>query len=70
MSSNIYSSWGQIQNYICYKLEGFYMKGDVVWSLKWTSNISKNYDQNIQKIFEQFYEDNSRWLYNDMESHL
>jgi hypothetical protein len=36
------------------------MKGDVVWSLKWTSNISKNYDQNIQKIFEQFYEDNSR----------
>jgi hypothetical protein len=33
------------------------MEGDVVWNEKWTSNISKSYYQNIQKIFEQFYED-------------
>ncbi len=43
---------------------GFYMEGDVVWSLKWTSNISENCDQSIQKIFGQFYEDISGWLYN------
>jgi hypothetical protein len=33
------------------------MKGDVVWNLKWTSNILKNYYQNIQRIFGQVYED-------------
>jgi hypothetical protein len=37
------------------------MEGDVVLSLKWTSNISKNHDQNIQIIFKhistKFYED-------------
>jgi hypothetical protein len=36
---------------------GFYVEGDVVWSLKWTSNISKSCDQSIQRIFGQFYED-------------
>jgi hypothetical protein len=30
---------------------GFYMEGDVVWSLKWTSNILDSREQNIQKIF-------------------
>jgi hypothetical protein len=39
------------------RLGGFYMEGDVIWSLKWTSNILESCDQNIQKIFEQFYED-------------
>jgi hypothetical protein len=33
------------------------MEGDIVWSLKLPSNISKNGDQNIQKLFGQFYED-------------
>jgi hypothetical protein len=33
------------------------MEGDAIWSLKWTSNILKNYDQNIQRVFGQFYED-------------
>ncbi len=32
ISSNIYSSKGQIQDCICYKLGGFYMEGDVIWS--------------------------------------
>jgi hypothetical protein len=40
-----------------YKLGSFYMEGDAIWSLKWTSNILENYYQNIQKIFGQFYED-------------
>jgi hypothetical protein len=39
------------------------MEGDVVWSLKWTSNISKSHDQSIQRVFGQFYEDISRWFY-------
>jgi hypothetical protein len=39
---------------------GFYMEVDVVWSEKWTSNISKSYYQSIQRIFGQFYEDISR----------
>jgi hypothetical protein len=39
---------------------GFYMEGDAIWSLKWTSNTSKNYHQNIPKIFGQFYEDISK----------
>jgi hypothetical protein len=30
---------GWIQNYICYKLKGFYMEIDVVWNLEWTFNI-------------------------------
>jgi hypothetical protein len=30
------------------------MEGDVIWSLKWSSNISKSHDQNIQKVFGQF----------------
>jgi hypothetical protein len=30
ISSNIYSSKGQIQDCICYKLRGFYMEGDAV----------------------------------------
>jgi hypothetical protein len=38
-------------------LGGFYVEGDVVWSLKWTSNISESYYQSIQIIFGQFYED-------------
>jgi hypothetical protein len=33
------------------------MEGDVVWSLKWASNISNSCYQNIQRIFGQFYED-------------
>jgi len=33
------------------------MEGDVIWSLKWTSNISKSHDQNIQRVFGKFYED-------------
>jgi hypothetical protein len=33
------------------------MEGDVIWSLKWTSNISESSYQNIQKIFGLFYED-------------
>jgi hypothetical protein len=32
------------------------MEGDVIWSLKWTSNISKSYNQNSQRIFAQFNE--------------
>ncbi len=32
--SNFYNFRGHIQNYICYKLGGFYMEGDVVWSQK------------------------------------
>ncbi len=36
---------------------GFYMEGDVIWSKKWTSNISESYYKNIQIIFGQFYED-------------
>jgi hypothetical protein len=51
---------GQIQNYMCYRLGGFYMEGDVVWSQKWTSNISQSCYQNILKIFGQFNEDISR----------
>jgi hypothetical protein len=43
-ASNIYRSKGQIQDYICYKLGGFYMEGDDVWSLKWTSNILESHD--------------------------
>jgi hypothetical protein len=39
ISSNLYSSKGQIQYYICYRLGGFYIKGDAVWNQKWTSNI-------------------------------
>jgi hypothetical protein len=48
------------------------MEGDVVWSLKWTSNISESHDQNIYKIFGQFYEDisNAFTVYSDMENHL
>jgi len=34
ISSNIYSSRGQIQDYICYRLGGFYMESDIVWNLK------------------------------------
>jgi len=30
ISSNPYSSRGQIQNYICYKFGGFYIEGDVI----------------------------------------
>jgi hypothetical protein len=37
------------------------MEGDVIWSLKWTSNISESRDQNIHRVFGQFYED----IYND-----
>jgi hypothetical protein len=33
------------------------MEVDAIWSLKWTSNISKSHDQNIQRIFGNFYED-------------
>jgi len=33
------------------------MEGDVIWNLKWTSNISESYYQSIQKIFGLFYED-------------
>jgi len=29
------------------------MEGDVVWSLKWSSNISKNYYQSIKRMFGQ-----------------
>ncbi len=65
ISSNPYSFKGHIKNCICYRLGGFYMKGDVVWNLKWTSNILKNYYQNIQRIFGQVYEDIFGWLYNE-----
>jgi len=34
ISSNIYSSKGQIHDYIYYRLGGFYMEDDVIWSLK------------------------------------
>ncbi len=64
ISSNIYNSKGQIQDCICYKLRGFYMEGDAIWNWKWTSNISENCEQSIQRIFRQFYEDISGWLYN------
>jgi hypothetical protein len=57
ISSNLSSSRGEIQNYICYRLGGFYLEGDVVWSEKSTSYILKSYYQIIQKIFRQFYED-------------
>jgi len=30
------------------------MEGDVIWSLKWSSNILERRDQNIQKVFGQF----------------
>jgi len=63
ISSNLYSSNWQIQNYICYRLGGFYMEGDVIWNEKWTSNIQDNYYQNIQRIFGQFYEDIYGWFY-------
>jgi hypothetical protein len=33
------------------------MEGDVIWSLKWTSDISESCYQSIQKIFGLFYED-------------
>jgi hypothetical protein len=48
------------------------MEGYVVWSLKWSSNISKSRDQNIKRIFGQFYEDilDDFIVYSDMESHL
>jgi hypothetical protein len=57
ISSNIYNSKRQIQDYICYKLGGFYMEGDAIWNLKWTSNILESRDQSIQRIFGQLYED-------------
>jgi hypothetical protein len=44
------------------------MEGDVVWSEKWTSNKSKSYYQNIQRILGQFYENIFGWFF--MESHL
>jgi len=40
------------------------MEGDVIWIQKWTSDISKNRDQNIARIFGQFYEGIYGWLYN------
>jgi hypothetical protein len=33
------------------------MEGDVIWSLKWTSNILESYDHDIKRVFGQFYED-------------
>jgi hypothetical protein len=57
ISLNFYSSRGLTHDCICYKLKGFYIEGDVIWSLKWTSNISESYYQSIQKIFGLFYED-------------
>jgi hypothetical protein len=36
-----------IVGYGGYRLGGFYMEGDVVWSEKWTSNILKSCYQNI-----------------------
>jgi hypothetical protein len=32
------------------------MEGDVIWNLKWTSNITKSHDQSIERVFGQFYE--------------
>jgi hypothetical protein len=32
ISSNIYISKGHTQDYICYRLGGFYMEGDDVWN--------------------------------------
>jgi hypothetical protein len=32
------------------------MEGDAIWSLKWPSYILKSSDQNIQRVFGQFYD--------------
>jgi hypothetical protein len=42
ISSNLYSSKKQIQDCIYYRLGGFYMERDIVWSQEWTSNILKS----------------------------
>ncbi len=56
VSSNIHSSKRQIQNNVYHKLVSVYLEGDVFQNEKMTSNILKNYDKSIQRIFGQFHE--------------
>jgi hypothetical protein len=48
------------------------MEGDVIWSEKWTSNISKNCYECVQKYLDNFMKTflDDFTMCNDMKSHL
>jgi len=60
----IHSSKRKIQDNTCHKLRNIYLEGDAFWSEEWTSNISKSYDRNIQKTFQQLHENIPKRFHN------
>jgi len=72
LSSNLYKSKGQIQDYICYRLGGFIWK---VMSFG-VKNGPPTYKKVVTKTFKEYLEFfmkiflNGFIVYNDMESHL
>ncbi len=43
----IHSFRKQIQDNVCHRLGNVYLEGDAFWNEEWTSNISKNCDENL-----------------------
>jgi len=73
VSLNICNTKGQIQNNLCDRLGSIHIGSYAFWSKKWTTNLSKNYEQRFQGILRQIILKeflNNFTIYSDMDNHL